>query len=256
MANRDCRCDTGDWKFDEAYAAGKLARYRSMGPDPSTRLLIDMISSEEIRGKTLLDIGGGVGAIQHELLRMGVASAQDVEASVAYVDACRREADRQGHADRIAHFSGDFGSLAGEVMPADIVTLDRSVCCWPDPLALVDQSAAASRWLYGVVYPRDAWWVRHGWRNLGNARQIVKRSGLRLSTPRTADVERILARHGLRRRRHARSGVWQIALFAKDIRRDGDPVTPARHGPRDEARARVAIDGGGLERRLGRPRAG
>lgn len=216
MATVDCRCDVLDWKFDEAYAAEKLALYRSIGPDTSTRMLLDMIASEDVRGKTLLDIGGGVGAVQHELLRRGVVSAQEVEASLAYVDACRREADRQGHGDRITHLNGDFGSLADKVMPADIVTLDRSLCCWHDPLRLVDDSAVKSRWLFGVVYPRDVWWVRHGWRRFSNLRQSLKRSSLRLATPRTADVEDVLARHGLRRRRHAEIGVWQVSLYGKD----------------------------------------
>ena len=211
----DCRCEQVSSSFDEAYAAEKLASYRAHGPDPSTRALLDAISVADIRGRTLLDIGGGVGAVQHELLRLGVASVQEVEASTAYATACRAEAGRQGHGDRIAHLSGDFGSRADAVDPADIVTLDRSVCCWHDPLTLIDQSAAKARWLYGLVYPRDVWWVRYGWRYLSNLRQVLKRSGLRLSTPRTNDVERILARHHLRLRRRTHVGVWQVAVFVR-----------------------------------------
>ena len=211
-----CRCDQPGSGFDEPYAAERLARFRAHGPDPSTRALIDAITIEDVRGKSLLDIGGGVGAVQHELLQRGVVSVQEVEASAAYVAACRAEAERQGHGDRIVHLGGDFGSVAHVVEPADIVTLDRSVCCWHDPLALIDQSAAKARWLYGLVYPRDVWWVRYGWRHLGNLRQVLKRSGLRLSTPRAVDVERILARHGMRLSQHAEVGVWQIAVFTND----------------------------------------
>ena len=73
----ECDCDGIDLKFDEAYAAEKLEAYRRHGPDPSTRALIDAISAEGVRGLTLLDIGGGVGAVQHDLLERGLASAQD-----------------------------------------------------------------------------------------------------------------------------------------------------------------------------------
>jgi hypothetical protein len=211
-----CRCEEVAPRFDEAYAAEKLARYRSAGSDPSTRALLDAITAEDVHGRTLLDIGGGVGAVQHELLKQGVASVQEVEASAAYVAACRAEAERQGHDGRITHLSGDFGSVAHDVEAADIVTLDRSVCCWSEPLTLVDQSASKARWLYGLVYPRDVWWVRHGWRRLSNLRQMLKRSGLRLSTPRAADVEQVLSYHGLHLRHHAEVGVWQIAVFGKD----------------------------------------
>lgn len=137
-------------------------------------------------------------------------------ASTASMAACRTEAERQGHGDRIIHLRGDFGSVADDVEPADIVTLDRSVCCWDDPRTLIDQSASKARWLYGLVYPRDVWWVRYGWRHLSNVSQVLKRSSLRLSTPRTADIEAILARHGLRRRHHAEVGIWQIELYRRD----------------------------------------
>ena len=95
------------------------------------------------------------------------------------------------------------------------VTLDRSLCCWHAPLELVDSSAGMAQRLYGLVFPRDTWWVRYGWRTWGNVRQIMKRSGLRLVTPRAADIEAILARHDLHPRYRATSGVWQVALFAK-----------------------------------------
>ena len=70
-------------------------------------------------------------------------------------------------------------------------------------------------------------WVRHGWRHLSDVRQILKRSGLRLSTPRATDVEAILARHGLRLHRHAEVGVWQVALYANEA---GPPVAELVEG--------------------------
>lgn len=210
-----CQCQGIGAKFDEPYAADKLARYRSRGPDPSTQALIEAILAEDVAGATLLDIGGGVGVIQHELLERGLARAQEVEASAAYVEACRTEAERQGHADRISHVVGDFDSVIERLEPADVVTLDRSVCCWHEPLALIDHSAGLARRYYGLVYPRDAWWVRYGWRSFGNLKQVVKRSGLRLRTPRTADIETLLARHGLVSRRLVTISVWQVALYAR-----------------------------------------
>ena len=213
----ECQCDGVGTRFDEAYAAEKLARYRSAGPDPSTQMLIDLVAEEDIQGLTLLDIGGGVGAVQHGLIERGVARALEVEASPSNAAACAAEAERQGHGERVTHLSGDFASVSRHVEPADIVTLDRSVCCWHDPLGLIDQSAAKARWLYAVVYPRDAWWVRHVWRHFGNLKQILKRNSLRLSTPRSKDVEATLAEHGLSLAHHREMGVWQIALFAKDV---------------------------------------
>ena len=210
-----CQCDRIDSKFDEAYANEKLAEYRSAGPDPSTMALVEAIRAEDINGMTLLDIGGGVGAVQHALLEAGVSSVQEVEASEAYLAASKTEAERLGYADRISHLFGDFASVANEVEPADIVTLDRSMCCWHDMPDLVTRSSAKARRLYGLVYPRDVWWVRYGWRLFSNVRQLVKRSPLRVFTHRQRDVEAILFTAGFTVRTYREVGVWQVALYTR-----------------------------------------
>jgi hypothetical protein len=215
----DCHCDRIEARFDEPYATEKLALYQDAGPDPSTLALLDLIRKQPIEGATLLDIGGGVGAVQHELLRSGVSSVQEVEASAAYAAACQAEAERQGHPDSITHFVGDFGSVSDQVGAADIVTLDRSMCCWHDMPDLVERSAAKANWLYGVVYPRDTWWVRHGWRTYTNLHLRVQRQEMRLYAHRQRAVESILARHGLQRSAYTELGVWQIALYAKEGQR-------------------------------------
>ena len=108
----------------------------------------------------LLDIGGGVGAIEHELLESGVQSATDVDASKAYLRAAREEAQRRGLAERVSYQHGNFVDLAAQVPDADIVTLDRVICCYDDMEKLVDLSAARARRFYGLVYPRDTWLAR------------------------------------------------------------------------------------------------
>ena len=77
-----------------------------------------------------------------------------MEASAAYLAAAREETARRGHTDRLKAHHGDFVALAPEIPSADIVTLDRVICCYRDMPALVAQSAARARKLYGVVYPR------------------------------------------------------------------------------------------------------
>ena len=204
-------------KFDQAYATQRLAAYRKNGPDPSTLALIDAIVSEDIEGMTLLDIGGGVGAVQHALLTAGVRSAIEIEASLAYQATCRAEAERRGHGERICHVFGDFGSVADTVASADIVTLDRSLCCWPDMPELVSRSAAKARRLYGLVYPRDVWWVRHGWRFASDLRQLIRRSPMRVFIHRSEEVEAIVESAGLTRHSYREVGAWQVVVYRRDV---------------------------------------
>jgi hypothetical protein len=67
----------GDF-YDARLAASDLKRYREKGPRPWTRTLIESLKADGVEGATLLDIGGGVGVIHHELLAAGVASAMCV----------------------------------------------------------------------------------------------------------------------------------------------------------------------------------
>ena len=113
-----------------------------------------------VRDRTVLDIGAGVGAMHRDLLGAGVRSITDVDGSTAYLEVAQREAERQGHADRITYRHGDIVDLDGAVEPADVVILVRVLCCYPDMAALVRASAARARRTYGVVYPRSTWWMR------------------------------------------------------------------------------------------------
>ncbi len=41
----------------------------------------------------------------------------------------------------MSHHLGDFVEVAGSIQPADIVTLDRVICCYPDVERLVGLSS-------------------------------------------------------------------------------------------------------------------
>jgi ubiquinone/menaquinone biosynthesis C-methylase UbiE len=127
-------------EFNQKYVKKDLKRYRKKGIGKTTRWLIEAIQSAGIRESTLLDIGGGIGAIQHQLLRDGVRSASAVEISPAYLAAAKEEADRLGLEDHIRFYQGDFIELATDIPVADIVTLDRVICCYPEMPKLVEVS--------------------------------------------------------------------------------------------------------------------
>jgi 2-polyprenyl-3-methyl-5-hydroxy-6-metoxy-1,4-benzoquinol methylase len=203
-----------DRQFDTRHAAGKLRAYRQKGPVGLTRALIEALAAGGIDGHTVLDIGGGVGAVHHELLRLGATAAVDVDASRAYISAAREEAERQGHADRVDYRAGDFVALADDVEPADLVALDRVICCYADVAALVGRSATLARRRYGLVYLRDSWLGRVGVA-FENAWLRLSRSSFRAYVHRTAEVDAILVAHGLVKRLHRTTLIWQIALYER-----------------------------------------
>ena len=146
-----CGCDGFTEIFDARTARHDLSRYRRHGPDGTTALLLDMLRAADVRGRTLLDIGAGIGVIDHELLRDGLERAVLVDGSPAYQAAARDESAKRGTLDRLAFVEGDFVRVADRVEGADVVTLDRVVCCYRDVDALVRASSRKAARLYGLV---------------------------------------------------------------------------------------------------------
>lgn len=209
-----CQCKEIESVFDRTLAEDELAKARRRGPRRTTRMLLRAIESQGVKGRTLLDIGGGVGTIQHRLLASGLKEAVDVDASTAYLKTAGKEARRLGFEDRVSYHHGNFVELAAAVKKADIVTLDRVICCFDDVEDLVEASAAKARRLYGVVYPVDAWWTRLGVRAINFSRRLRKDDFRIFAHPQRL-VESILGAHGLQRIFRRRWGMWQVALFEK-----------------------------------------
>jgi len=215
------RCDCGCVNtFTAKSAEGDLRRYRERGPDGTTRTLLQRIRARGVDGATLLDVGGGVGIVQWELLADGVRSSQSVDASAAYADAVREEATRRGLGDRVTVRVGTLEELADEVEPADIVTLDRVVCCDPDFQALLGVATSKARRVIGLVYPRTTWWNRvaarvfavWGW---------ITRDDLRWHLHPEADVDFVLRFAGFDRRSLDRTLIWRVAVYERRPAADG-----------------------------------
>ena len=207
-------CDCCPNTFSSRDAEGDLKRYREKGPDKTTRSLIDAIVAEGIAGASLLDVGGGIGAIQLELLAAGAAKALSVDASEAYVEVALGEAERRGYGDRTEARVGDFVTLAPEIEPADVVTLDRVVCCYADLAALLGAVGSHARRLVGLVYPRDIWWNRVVARGIA-AFGWLTRDPTRWYLHRPGEVDAILQAAGYRRREITRDLIWQVAVYER-----------------------------------------
>jgi magnesium-protoporphyrin O-methyltransferase len=210
----DCCKPDYDTHFDAESARKDLLAYRAGGPDGSTQRLLDVLIGEGIEGATLLDIGGGVGVVQLELLKAGAARSLDVDASGPFLAVAESEAAEHGFADRTGYRHGDFVDLAGEIEAADVVTLDRVICCYPDVHSLVSLSARRARRLYGLVYPVDRWWTRAVGRVL-NFLDWLGRSDYRMHVHSQSLVDRLILEAGLEPHYHHRGWIWQTAVYAR-----------------------------------------
>jgi magnesium-protoporphyrin O-methyltransferase len=203
--------------FDDRVARRELRRYRRKGASKTTAMLVRALArqgADGARGASFLDVGGGVGAVQHELMAAGASGGTSVDASPAYLETARSEATARGYAERVRYLGGDVVELQPQLDPADLVSLDRVVCCYPDMPALVDATAKLARGAYGLVYPRDTRLTRVAIAAL-NLVQRVRRDPFRAFVHRTEDVEARVESHGLRKAEHETTMIWQVVVFTR-----------------------------------------
>jgi magnesium-protoporphyrin O-methyltransferase len=177
-------------------------------------MLLDMIGSGNARHGSVLDIGGGIGVIGQELLRRGAGTAVLVDASRDYLDVARQLARESGTLERIEFVDGDFVRRAPGIDVADVVTLDRVVCCYPDAEALVRESAARARYVYGLVLPRDRSLFRIGVKVL-SAWLRLRRSAYRPYAHANEYVDSLVAAAGLRLRSERTTFLWRVAVYER-----------------------------------------
>ena len=209
-----CESSVYDEEFDAREAAHKLREYRRKGPNPWTARLINELSAGGVDGLTVLEIGAGIGAVHQTLLASGAASATDVDASGPYLAVAREEAERRGMTGRVTFLKGDAVRLRDQLPEADLVALDRVVCCYGDMPGLVGLAAARARRRLGLVLPRDGRWIRAAVA-LANAWGALTRNPFRVHVHRTDAVLAVAAAAGLRVTSTHRGMFWQTLVLER-----------------------------------------
>jgi len=204
-----------DDQFDAAAAEGELRDYRRHGPNAWTARLIEELCAGGVDGKTVLDIGAGVGVVHHALLEAGAATAVDVDASGPYIAVSRREAERRRVADRVTYHKGDAVAVVPTLPEADLVVLDRVVCCYGDMPGLVAAAASRTRGRLGIVVPRDRGWIR-AWVGLENRWNALRRDPFRFHVHPVARVLDVARAAGLTERSASRGLFWQLLVLERE----------------------------------------
>ena len=199
-------------QFNHKVAKRDLRRYRRRGADATTRLMLSELRRWPLEGRHLLDVGGGIGVISGELSDARVASAVTVEASPAYLEVARREVGPKYGSRPTQFVLGDFAVIAGTLPDADVVTLDRVVCCYPDPEALLGAAAVKTRQVLAFTYPRDRWHVRTMFA-LGNFWLRLTGKKFRAFVHEPERMAAILEDAGLVRATQCKTLVWMLDLY-------------------------------------------
>jgi len=206
--------DAAERQFSQKRAAKDLARYRTKGPGSTTQLLLAGLATAGPLHGRLLDIGSGVGVLSFELLERGLTSAVGVDLSSAHVAIAAQEASRRGRADSTRFVHGDFFDLAGQLPSADIVTLDRVVCCYPEYERFLAESLSHTGHIFAFSYPLDLWYVRT-WVGLENFGRKIRRNPFRSFIHPVSAMENVIRRDGFTLLNRRSTRTWRADVYAR-----------------------------------------
>ena len=211
--------------FDERFASSIARRYRRRGLTAPEGRIIEALSGLGLHGRSVLEVGGGVGELQLELLARGAAATVNLELSDAYEEQADELMRSRGVDGRVTRIVGVDLAAASDAdgARADYVLLHRVICCYPDFAGLLGAAAEHAR--SAVVFSHPA-------RNLvtravvamSNARMAIAGHSYRGFVHSPEAMLDVLSAHGLALRTYERSKRWHIAVAVREPTTVGSPA--------------------------------
>ena len=201
--------------FSERGAQAQSRRYRRRGLDAISRRVVEMVGGRA-EGATVLEVGGGIGAVQLELLKAGAASATSVELTPTYESEAEALLAESGLSSRARRRIMDFAAAGAEVEPADVVILNRVLCCYHDMPRLAGQAAEHARRLLVLTFPKQRLWTR-AMVAAANFGMWLTRRQFRMFLHPPASIREVAEQRGLRTI-HVEPGLfWEVLALERVI---------------------------------------
>jgi phospholipid N-methyltransferase len=193
--------------FTDKSSRRDARKYRRKGLPARARKLLAAIGSLENR--TTLEIGVGAGGVTVEMLRRGASHSTGVDAVAGQLEAARKLAQEFQVADRAEFVLGDFTER--DVANADIVVLDRVVCCYPDWRALLTSAIVRANNTLAMTYPQDDW-IMHTVSRGMSAFWKLRRSEFRFRVHPATEMHAFLRANGFAPKVTSRYFGWEIMV--------------------------------------------
>jgi len=211
-----CRgtCDATAAHFDRTVAEDNCRRYRTKGLDTRAGRLVEALVKAGIEGASVLDVGSGIGMISLELLQRGAASATLADASPAYLEVARELAAEKSLVGRMQFVAGDFVETARNLSSADVVVMDRAVCCYAAWRPFLKAASERCRHRLALTYPRNRPDVKVAIA-IENFRRRLKKDDFRAFVHPPREMRAALEADGLARVHETGTLAWTIAIYSR-----------------------------------------
>jgi hypothetical protein len=208
-------CNSAGYRqfFNQKEARRSLRRYERKGLDKMERGIVDFMASRGLDGRSILEAGGGIGALQIELLGAGAAHATNIEMSAGYENVALDLLQRKGLADRVRRRIGDFTDLA-DGLEADDVVMNRVICCYPFMERLMKAALSSSRRFVAATFPRDRWGAKAALA-IGNAYCRIRAVEFRAYIHSPDAIVEAAIRNDFQIAYRARGFMWNAVVFER-----------------------------------------
>jgi magnesium-protoporphyrin O-methyltransferase len=208
-------CCGADLFFDEKIANKEYKTYLKNGPSRVTSKIISQIEKVTIKGKSLVDVGGGIGAIQWWFLQNGGQETVDIDASSGYIKKAQEHANKNNWNNRTQFIMGNCTDVYDQVAPSEFITLDKVICCYPDYEEILEATCGKSKAYVSVSYPMDGL-ISNAIRALGALFFLLKKNPYRPYVHAVSSIRATFNTHGYERVAHDLAFPWHIETYRKD----------------------------------------
>jgi hypothetical protein len=187
-------------------------RYRRKGLTGSAGWILQVLHDDGVADRSVLEVGGGIGGLQIELLEAGANHATNVEIIDTYEATARSLIAEHGLEARVERHIADYAQHPDHAPAADIVIMHRVICCYPDPDTLTAAACAQARDRVAITIPRDTPWVKLGFWGM-NACLRLRRIAFRGYVHPQARILEVANSHGFHATHHQRGALWESLIL-------------------------------------------
>ena len=146
-------CCGADLLFDVKTANKQYKKYLKKGPSKVTQSVISQLKQLQPKG-ILIDVGGGIGAIQWWFHENKSNETYHIDASSGYLSLAKNHAGKIEVLEKSHFIMGDFTDYK-DLPKADVITLDKVICCYPDFKGILNHAFKYSKNIISITYPMD-----------------------------------------------------------------------------------------------------
>jgi 2-polyprenyl-3-methyl-5-hydroxy-6-metoxy-1,4-benzoquinol methylase len=207
-------CCGADMFFDKKTAAREYRTYLKKGPSRVTARIIKQLESQDVTGKTMIDVGGGIGALQWWFLHNGGTQTIDIDASTGYLSQAENHAIENDWQDKTRFFEGDCTEVYDQIENADYITLDKVVCCYPNYKEILESTCDKSISHVSLSYPMDGM-IAQAIASLGGLFFMLMNNPYRPFVHPVSKIRGVFAAKGYQRIFHSKAFPWHIETYIK-----------------------------------------